>query len=109
MWNNSYFLSCILEEILSQWWTDSSSRWSITVSNTHTNQVLMAVDNITLHYTIGWPINIVLNEKTFVKYNEIFRFQLKLKWALWTLNNLRFNGKKNTYCKTLFFIFNRIL
>ncbi|KAK1132289.1 hypothetical protein K0M31_016408 [Melipona bicolor] len=101
MWNNSYFLSCILEEILSQWWTDSSSRWSITVSNTHTNQVLMAVDNITLHYTIGWPINIVLSEKTFIKYNEIFRFQLKLKWALWTLNNLRFNdleGSKSV-CK----------
>ncbi|XP_050477296.1 gamma-tubulin complex component 5 isoform X4 [Bombus huntii] len=91
MWNNSYFLSCILEEVLSQWWADLSSRWSITVSSTHTNQVLMAVDNITLHYTIGWPINIVLNEKTFIKYNEIFRFQLKLKWALWTLNNLRFS------------------
>ncbi|XP_076397940.1 gamma-tubulin complex component 5 isoform X2 [Megachile rotundata] len=91
MWNNSYFLSCILEEILSQWWPNSSSRWSITVSNTHTDQVLLAVDNITLHYAIGWPMNIVLNEKTFIKYNEIFRFQLKLKWALWTLNNLRFS------------------
>nr|XP_034190148.1 gamma-tubulin complex component 5 isoform X2 [Osmia lignaria] len=102
MWNNSYFLSCILEEILSQWWPNSSSRWSITVSNTPTNQVLTAVDNITLHYTIGWPMNIILNEKTFIKYNEIFRFQLKLKWALWTLNNLRFSdleGSKSMYKK----------
>ncbi|CAK9832549.1 Gamma-tubulin complex component 5 [Anthophora retusa] len=100
MWNNSYFLSCILEEILSQWWSDLSSRWSITVSNTHTDQVLIAIDNITLHYAIGWPINIILNEKTFIKYNEIFRFQLKLKWALWTLNNLRFSdleGSKSIY------------
>ncbi|XP_012342126.1 gamma-tubulin complex component 5 isoform X2 [Apis florea] len=96
MWNNSYFLSCILEEILSQWWSDLSSRWSITVSNIHTNQVLIAVDNITLHYAIGWPINIVLNEETFIKYNEIFRFQLKLKWALWTLNNLRFSDLEGT-------------
>lgn len=94
MWNNAYFLSCILEEILSQWWPDSSSRWSITVSNIHTDKVLIAADNITLYYAIGWPINIVLNEKTFVKYNEIFRFQLKLKWALWTLNNLRFSGNR---------------
>ncbi|XP_031830564.1 gamma-tubulin complex component 5 isoform X2 [Nomia melanderi] len=90
MWNNSYYLSCILEEILSQRWPDSSSRWSVTVCSTHTNQVLVAADNITLHYTVGWPINIILNEETFIKYNEIFRFQLKLKWALWTLNNLRF-------------------
>ncbi|XP_053979721.1 gamma-tubulin complex component 5 isoform X1 [Hylaeus volcanicus] len=91
MWCNPYFLSCILEEVLSPCWPDSSSRWSVTVCSTNTNQVLVAVDNITLHYAIGWPINIILNEKTFVKYNEIFRFQLRLKWALWTLNNLRFS------------------
>ncbi|XP_076183566.1 gamma-tubulin complex component 5 isoform X2 [Ptiloglossa arizonensis] len=100
MWSNSYFLSCILEEILSQWRPDSSSRWSVTVCNTNTNQVLVAVDNITLNYAIGWPMNIILNEKTFIKYNEIFRFQLRLKWALWTLNNLRFSdleGSKSMY------------
>ncbi|XP_076640247.1 gamma-tubulin complex component 5 isoform X1 [Colletes latitarsis] len=91
MWSNSYFLSCMLEEILSQWWPDLSSRWSVTVSSTNTNQVLVAVDNITLHYAIGWPMNIIFNEETFIKYNEIFRFQLRLKWALWTLNNLRFS------------------
>ncbi|XP_076661512.1 gamma-tubulin complex component 5 isoform X1 [Halictus rubicundus] len=90
MWSNSYYLSCILEEVLSQKWPDSSSRWSVTVRSTHTNQVLTAIDNITLHYAVGWPINIILNEETFIKYNEIFRFQLRLKYALWTLNNLRF-------------------
>lgn len=90
MWNNSYFLSCMLEEILSQQWSDSSSHWSIVVENVNTHQVTQAVDNITLCYAMGWPINIVLNEDVLAKYNEIFRFQLKLKWALWTLNNLKF-------------------
>ncbi|KZC05180.1 Gamma-tubulin complex component 5 [Dufourea novaeangliae] len=90
MWNNSYYLSCILEETLSQKWSDLSSRWSVSVCSTYTNQVLVAVDDITLHYAIGWPINIILNKETLIKYNEIFRFQLRLKWALWTLNNLRF-------------------
>lgn len=93
MWNNSYFLSCILEEILSQQWPDSSSYWSIIVQDVSTHQVVQAVDNITLYYATGWPINIVLNEDILTKYNEIFRFQLKLKWALWTLNNLKFVGK----------------
>lgn len=93
MWNNSYFLSCILEEILSQQWPDSSSYWSIIVQDVSTHQVVQAVDSITLYYATGWPINIVLNEDILTKYNEIFRFQLKLKWALWTLNNLKFVGK----------------
>lgn len=95
MWANSYFLSCILEEVFSQYWPDMSSRWSITVHGSHinTHQVLQAVNNITLHYTVEWPISIMLTKKVLEKYNEIFRFQLKLKWALWTLNNLRFNGK----------------
>ncbi|KAL6267426.1 hypothetical protein P5V15_000502 [Pogonomyrmex californicus] len=94
MWANSYFLSCILEEILFQYWPDSSSRWSITVhGNINTHQVLQAINNITLHYTVEWPISIVLTKKVLEKYNEIFRFQLKLKWALWTLNNLKFYGK----------------
>ncbi|XP_024868902.1 gamma-tubulin complex component 5 isoform X2 [Temnothorax curvispinosus] len=91
MWANSYFLSCILEEVFSQYWPDTSSRWSITVhGNISTRQVLQAVNSITLHYTVEWPISIVLTKKVLEKYNEIFRFQLKLKWALWTLNNLRF-------------------
>ncbi|XP_077272317.1 gamma-tubulin complex component 5 isoform X2 [Temnothorax americanus] len=91
MWANSYFLSCILEEVFSQSWPDTSSRWSITVhGNISTRQVLQAVNSITLHYTVEWPISIVLTKKVLEKYNEIFRFQLKLKWALWTLNNLRF-------------------
>lgn len=91
MWANSYFLSCILEEVFSQYWPDTSSRWSITVhGNISTHQVLQAVNSITLHYTVEWPISIVLTKKVLEKYNEIFRFQLKLKWALWTLNNLRF-------------------
>ncbi|XP_033207216.1 gamma-tubulin complex component 5 [Belonocnema kinseyi] len=90
MWNNSYFLTGILEEVISEEWPDTSSRWSITVDNVRTHHVLHAVNGISLHYAIGWPINMLLNDETLSKYNSIFRFELKLKWALWTLNNLRF-------------------
>ncbi|EZA47650.1 Gamma-tubulin complex component [Ooceraea biroi] len=92
MWANSYFLSCILEEIFSQYWPNTSSRWSVMVhGNVNTHQVLQAVNSITLHYAVEWPISIMLTKKVLEKYNEIFRFHLKLKWALWTLNNLRFS------------------
>ncbi|XP_066584961.1 gamma-tubulin complex component 5-like [Prorops nasuta] len=99
MWNNSYFLSCMLEEVLSQQWPDSSSRWSIKVENAHTCQVLQAVNLISLHYTIGWPISLVLNAESLELYNDIFRFQLKIKWAIWTLNNLRFSDLEKSKLK----------
>ncbi|XP_011505710.1 PREDICTED: gamma-tubulin complex component 5 [Ceratosolen solmsi marchali] len=91
MWNNSHFVSCLLEEVLSQEWPDSTSRWSIAITNIRTTKVLEAVNSVTLNYAAGWPINMLLNEETLEKYNKIFRFELKLKWALWTLNTLRFS------------------
>ena len=89
-WNNPHNLTSILQEVLSQEWPESSSRWSITVEDVRTRQVLQATDRVTLRYTIGWPINMILDEEALDKYNALFRFQLKLKWALWTLTNLRF-------------------
>lgn len=89
-WNNANSLTCILQEVLSQEWPDSNSQWSITVEDVKTHQVLQAADHATLRYTVGWPVNMVLNDEALEKYNAVFRFQLKLKWALWTLTNLRF-------------------
>ena len=92
MWNNSYYVTSLLEEVLSQEWPDSTSRWSITVANLRTTKVLEAVNGIYLNYSAGWPVNILLNKETLDKYNTIFRFELKLKWSLWTLNTLSFDG-----------------
>ncbi|KAL7306403.1 hypothetical protein TKK_0001821 [Trichogramma kaykai] len=91
MWNNSYYVTCLLGEVLTHEWPESTSHWSITVANIRTVKVLEAVDGIKLHYAAGWPINMLLSEETLDKYNQIFRFELKLKWAMWTLNNLKFN------------------
>ncbi|XP_014215101.1 gamma-tubulin complex component 5 [Copidosoma floridanum] len=91
MWNNAYTVACLLEEILSQEWPESSSRWSITIGNIRTTKVLEAVNSTKLHYAAGWPINMLLNEEAIDKYNKIFKFELKLKWALWTLHTLRFS------------------
>ncbi|XP_046745496.1 gamma-tubulin complex component 5 isoform X1 [Diprion similis] len=90
-WNNPNALTNLLEEILSQEWPETSSRWSIVVGEVRTHQVLLAVNKIMLHYAISWPMCMVLTKEALVKYNEIFRFQLKLKWALWTLDHLRFS------------------
>lgn len=92
-WINPYDLTSVLEEVLSDEWRDSSSHnhWSITVEDHCTSQVLKAVDRTVLNYSIDWPVNMVLTDEVLAKYNGIFRFQLKLKWALWSLDNLKFD------------------
>ncbi|XP_063983814.1 gamma-tubulin complex component 5 [Diachasmimorpha longicaudata] len=91
--SNPESLTHLLEEVLSDEWRDSSShnRWSISLKDVCTRQVLQAVDHIVLNYDVDWPINMVLTNEALQKYNGIFRFGLKLKWALWALNNLRFS------------------
>ncbi|XP_034945517.1 gamma-tubulin complex component 5 [Chelonus insularis] len=105
------YLSNILEETLCDEWRDANSsyRWSITLTNNVTCKVLQAVDHTTLHYAVDWPINMILTDQVLSKYNEIFRFQLKLKWALWSLSNLNFidlESKNSNEMKDLFSHFN---
>ncbi|KAK0171743.1 hypothetical protein PV328_005153 [Microctonus aethiopoides] len=109
-WMNPYNLTSILEEVLSDEWRDSTSHnhWTISVEDNGIRQVLQTVDRTNLYYSIGWPINMVLNDEVLAKYNAIFRFQLKLKWALWSLNNLRFvdlEGKDPNNMKDLIYHF----
>ncbi|XP_011298263.1 gamma-tubulin complex component 5 [Fopius arisanus] len=91
--SNPESLTHLLEEVLSDEWRDSNShnRWFVSLRDTCTRQVLQAIDHIVLNYDVDWPINMVLTKEALRKYNCIFRFALKLKWALWSLNNLRFS------------------
>lgn len=105
--SNPESLTHLLEEVLSDEWRDSSShnRWSISLRDACTRQVLQAVDHIVLNYEVDWPINMVLTREALNKYNGIFRFGLKLKWALWALNNLRFAGEFSTFALSLSAVF----
>ncbi|XP_044018386.1 gamma-tubulin complex component 5 isoform X2 [Aphidius gifuensis] len=89
---NPYSMRIFMEEVLPDEWRDSKSdnHWSMTINDIRTRQVLQAVDGTVLHYSINWPVNMVLTDDTLEKYNTIFKFQLKLKWAVWTLSDLRF-------------------
>ena len=95
MWNNLHNITSSLEEVLSHEWPESTSKWSITITNSRTTKVLETINGLKLHYAASWPINMLLSEETLDRYNKILRFELKLKWALWTLNNLRFAGILN--------------
>ncbi|XP_065652504.1 gamma-tubulin complex component 5 isoform X2 [Hydra vulgaris] len=47
-------------------------------------------DGMSLHYKAPWPVTIILNAEAEQKYNEIFRFLLKVKRTMWTLEQLKF-------------------
>lgn len=54
---------------------------------------LQAWDKVSIHLKIDWPINLIVQQTHMDKYLQLFKFILKIKWALYTLNGLRFSGK----------------
>lgn len=55
-----------------------------------TLQTLSSITDITINYAVRDSIRDVIHDKALEKYNEIFRFLLQVKWAIWTLETLRF-------------------
>lgn len=53
---------------------------------------LSACSLIDVNYDMPWPLNIIIKPEQMELYKEMFRFLLKLKWALHTLNHLVFSG-----------------
>ncbi|XP_015749218.1 PREDICTED: gamma-tubulin complex component 6-like [Acropora digitifera] len=51
------------------------------------------LDFLELRYTVEWPLNIVITEKSIVKYNKIFSFMLRLKRLSWVLRDVWFHLK----------------
>lgn len=58
---------------------------------------LQACELIDIKYVVNWPVNIIIREKHLEMYSDLFRLILKVKWALYTLNHLYFNGKNKQY------------
>lgn len=53
-------------------------------------QTLSAITDITINYLVNDSIRDVIHDRALMKYNEIFRFLLQVKWAIWTLETLQF-------------------
>lgn len=53
-------------------------------------QTLSAITDITINYSVCESVRDVIHDRALTKYNEIFRFLLQVKWAIWTLETLQF-------------------
>lgn len=91
-WNNSYHLTVQLDDILNTRYPDMHSMFSVSISATdsHIKATLSAITDITINYTVPDSIRDVIHDQALTKYNEIFRFLLQVKWAIWTLETLQF-------------------
>lgn len=108
-------LTVQLNEILCSKYPATNSLFTIQVysRNYKETDVLDAIKGISINYTANEGVKDIVDERCFSKYNEgrkafgypfakinnlkffnifliVFRYLLKIKWALWTLENMRF-------------------
>ncbi|XP_058117498.1 gamma-tubulin complex component 5 [Anopheles ziemanni] len=94
-WANPYLLTIQLNDILASRFTDMNTLFTVEVDRSaiyqlDTTSVLLAIDEIRILYNPGHDLSNMVNEETMASYNSVFRFLLKVKWALGTLETLRF-------------------
>ncbi|XP_031634279.1 gamma-tubulin complex component 5-like isoform X2 [Contarinia nasturtii] len=91
-WNNSYLLTVRLDDVLSSRYPEIHSMFSvqITATDSHIKETLSAIADITINYLVRDSVRDVIHDRALTKYNEIFRFLLQIKWAIWTLETMKF-------------------
>ncbi|XP_063230616.1 gamma-tubulin complex component 5-like isoform X2 [Bacillus rossius redtenbacheri] len=48
------------------------------------------ISTVHVLYKVDWPVSLFLNDVNMKLYNKVFQFLLQVKWALHSLNHLRF-------------------
>ncbi|XP_058822451.1 gamma-tubulin complex component 5 [Topomyia yanbarensis] len=92
-WANPYLLTIQLNDILASRFTDMTSLFTIEILSEYkaeTTTVLDAIDKLRILYNPSNDLSNMINEETMTSYNCVFRFLLKVKWALCTLESLRY-------------------
>ncbi|XP_065094510.1 gamma-tubulin complex component 5-like [Ochlerotatus camptorhynchus] len=92
-WANPYLLTIQLNDILASRFTDMTSLFTIEIVSEYkceTTTVLDAINKLRILYNPSDDLSNMINEETMSSYNCVFRFLLKVKWALHTLESLRF-------------------
>ncbi|KDR22561.1 gamma-tubulin complex component 5 [Zootermopsis nevadensis] len=89
----SFSLTNLLESCVDQRYPEFSSRFFISVDNNirYATSVQDAINSIKLRYTVQWPVSLILSEHNMEYYNTVFQFLLKIKWAICSLQKLRFS------------------
>lgn len=89
-WANPYLMTIAFNEAI------CSDRTYTTIFNVNVNKkydhisVLDAIDSVTIHFNVDSIFECIFTVDAKEKYNEVFRFLLKIKWSQRILNYLRY-------------------
>ncbi len=78
-------LTILLQDCLCRRYSfEDAERFGLTIDP----EAKTPLDTISLTYTVQWPLNIVVHSSTLVMYNKVFVFLLKVKQAIWALQEI---------------------
>lgn len=89
-------LSSNLKDLISEKYPSISSNCQVTLRSTseESTDPIDICDNLKINIVLKWPLSIVVATEEIEMYHSIFHFVIKLKWALYTLNNLNLKGEQ---------------
>ncbi|XP_002738419.1 gamma-tubulin complex component 5-like [Saccoglossus kowalevskii] len=96
-WQDVTYLTNALQEAVHMHHSKHMSRLTVSVEPVSKTKRLPinALDVLTLHYKVPWPVNVVLNPECQQIYNAVFRLLLQIKRAKYCLEQLRFSDLTN--------------
>lgn len=92
-WSNSALLTVDLHERLDTHYPSKACLLYIRLRSElgpKSTKVYTALDDLDMEYEMSQPMQRIINEQQMRQYNHIWRFMLKVKWAAWKLDNMRF-------------------
>lgn len=97
-WGNSVGLSVQLKLCVEEEHPNLASNFSVIIDRKKCRSGLSIVHSaLNLYffgYNVDWPLNLIITPECIDDYNKIFKFLLKIKYALWSVNNLRITDLK---------------
>ncbi|KAL5276802.1 TUBGCP5 family protein [Megaselia abdita] len=93
VWANTFTLSRQLEDSMTQRYPDTAGKYQVEILSSFrskTTKVLSAINEIKISYNLDAELEYIITNENIDTYNEVFRFLLKVKWGIWTLENMDF-------------------
>ncbi|XP_038052415.1 gamma-tubulin complex component 5-like, partial [Patiria miniata] len=105
-WQDTLYLNYQLQTAVSTRYPADADRLTVSfepvsVPSAVSMQPIHALDGLTLHYKVPWPLDIIINSETIASYNQVFRFLLQVKRAKYCLDQLRFSSISRSSSPTL--------
>uniref|UniRef100_T1JKX1 Gamma-tubulin complex component n=1 Tax=Strigamia maritima TaxID=126957 RepID=T1JKX1_STRMM len=103
-WQDEVLLTITLQDAIAAHYPHHSGCMSVMIDETaslHLHQPIELVSSIRPNCKIPWPVNMVVTNRMQRTYNQIFTFLLQIKWAKYSLDELRFQNLEKSRCSLM--------